>query len=175
MRSSRCATEHRLLWTGNTDLQPGDWMDQIALNWLVYQLTGSAFYLGILNLARLAPILVFTLIGGVIADRVERRWLMFITQTVAMVLAFVLAVLVSNGSRPVLDGGGDRRGARRGAGVQLPGPAIADLRPGAAESVTNAVALNQATTNLTRVIGPTIGGIPDRDDRRGRGVLHQRC
>src|SRR3954452_3475214 len=88
---------YRLLWTGNLISQTGDWMDQIALNWLVYQLTGSAFYLGILNLCRLAPILVFTLVGGVIADRVERRWLLFSTQVVAMVLAFVLAALVSTG------------------------------------------------------------------------------
>ena len=72
-------------------------MDQIALNWLVYELTGSAFALGLVNLCRLTPILFFTLVGGVIADRVERRKLMFTTQAVAMVLALVLAVLVSTG------------------------------------------------------------------------------
>ena len=63
----------RLLWIGSLVSNSGDWMDQVALNWLVYQLTGSALDLGWLNFARLAPILVFTLIGGVVADRVERR------------------------------------------------------------------------------------------------------
>src|SRR4051794_36688294 len=134
-------------------------MDQIALNWLVYQLTGSAFYLGVLNLCRLAPILVFTLVGGVIADRVDRRWLMFTTQVTAMVLAFVLAILVSTGYvqfwMVVLIG------VSRGVALAFNFPArqslISDLVP--RENLANAVALNQATTNLTRVIGRTMGGI----------------
>jgi MFS family permease len=149
----------RLLWTGNLVSQTGDWMDQIALNWLVYELTGSAFYLGVLNFCRLAPVLVFTLVGGVIADRVDRRWLLFTTQAVAMVLAFVLAILVSFGHVQfwmvvVI-------GVARGVALAFNFPArqslISDLVP--RELLTNAVALNQATMNLTRVIGPTIGGI----------------
>jgi hypothetical protein len=54
-----------LLWIGTLISSSGDWMDQIALNWLVYQLSGSAVQLAVLNLARLAPIFVFTLVGGV--------------------------------------------------------------------------------------------------------------
>jgi MFS family permease len=150
---------YRLLWMGNLISQTGDWMDQVALNWLVYDLTGSAFYLGILNLCRLAPILVFTLVGGVIADRVERRWLLFSTQVVAMVLAFVLAALVSTGRvefwMVVLIG------VSRGIALAFNFPArqslISDLVP--RELLSNAIALNQATMNLTRIIGPTIGGI----------------
>jgi MFS family permease len=149
----------RLLWSGNLISQTGDWMDQIALNYLVYELTHSAVSLGILNLCRLAPVLVFTLVGGVIADRVDRRWLMFTTQTTAMILAFVLAVLVSTGYvqfwMVVVIGVG------RGVALAFNFPArqslISDLVP--REYLANAVALNQATTNLTRVIGPTIGGI----------------
>jgi len=59
---------YRLLWIGMLVSNSGDWMDQVALNWLAYQLTGSAVALGILNLCRLVPILLFTLVGGVIAD-----------------------------------------------------------------------------------------------------------
>src|SRR4051794_2827827 len=55
---------YRLLWIGSLISSSGDWMDQVALNWLVYELTGSAFSLGLLNLCRLVPILVFTLICG---------------------------------------------------------------------------------------------------------------
>ena len=89
---------YQLLWIGSLISNSGDWMDQIALNWLVYQLTGSAVSARRCSTCcRLAPILVFTLIGGVIADRVERRRLLFTTQAVAMVLAFVLATLASTG------------------------------------------------------------------------------
>ena len=88
---------YRLLWIGTLISQTGDWMDQIALNWLVLQVTGSPAYLGLVNLFRGTPILFFALLGGVAADRIERRVLMMATQSAAMVLAFVLAGLVLAG------------------------------------------------------------------------------
>ena len=149
----------RLLWFGTLISSSGDWMDQIALNWLVYHLTGSAVLLGVLNLCRLAPILVFTLIGGVVADRVERRKLMFTTQTAAMLLAFVLAALVSTGLvrfwMVLLIAVG------RGVMMSFNQPArqslVSELVP--PEDLTNAIALNSATLNLTRVLGPMLGGL----------------
>jgi MFS family permease len=140
-------------------------MDQVALNWLVYDLTGSAFSLGLLNLCRLVPILLFTLIGGVVADRFERRRMLFVTQTVAMVLAFALAILVSTGMiyqdtqlgflmvLVVAVGRGMMMSFNQPARQSL----ISDLVP--QELLTNAIALNSATLNLTRVIGPAIGGL----------------
>ncbi|MDP8921823.1 MAG: MFS transporter [Chloroflexota bacterium] len=150
---------YRLLWSGTLISSSGDWMDQIALNWLVYQLTNSGVALGLLNFCRLMPILVFTLIGGVVADRVERRKLIFATQTVSMLLAFALAILVSTGLVEywmvlVIAVG-------RGVTLSFNQPArqslISDLVP--REDLMNAIALNSATMNLTRVIGPAIGGI----------------
>ena len=85
---------YRLLWVGTFISHSGDWLDQIALNWLVLEQTGSVFYLGVVNLCRGLPIMICTLLGGAIADRMERRKLMLITQGSAMVLATVLAVLV---------------------------------------------------------------------------------
>jgi len=150
---------YRLLWTGTLISQSGDWMDQIALNWLVYEITGSAFALGLVNLCRLTPILFFTLVGGVIADRVERRKLMFTTQTVAMVLALVLAVLVSTGLvelwMVLLVAVG--RGVAMSFNLPARQSLISDLVP--RELLSSAIALNQATNNLTRVVGPAIGGI----------------
>ncbi len=149
---------YRLLWMGVLVSSSGDWMDQVALNWLVYQLTGSAVALGLLNLCRLLPILVFTLVGGVVADRMERRRLMFTTQAVAMLLAFALAVLVSTGLVQfwmvlVIAVG-------RGVVLSFNFPArqslISELVP--RETLMNAIALNSATLNLTRVLGPAIGG-----------------
>jgi MFS transporter, DHA1 family, staphyloferrin A biosynthesis exporter len=134
-------------------------MDQIALNWLVYQLSGSAVQLAFLNLARLAPIFVFTLIGGVIADRAERRRLLFTTQAVAMLLAFILATLTITGLVQIwmvlIIAVG------RGIVLSFNQPArqslISELVP--REDLKNAIALNSATLNLTRVLGPTIGGL----------------
>jgi MFS family permease len=150
---------YRLLWIGTIISNSGDWMDQIALNWLVYQLSGSAVQLAILNLARLAPIFLFTLVGGVVADRWERRKLLFATQFVAMVLAVVLATLTITGLVEiwmviVIAVG-------RGIVLSFNQPArqslISDLVP--REHLKNAIALNSATLNLTRVLGPTIGGL----------------
>ncbi|MCC7367376.1 MAG: MFS transporter [Chloroflexi bacterium] len=150
---------YRLLWSGTLISQSGDWMDQIALNWLVYDLTGSALALALLNMCRLVPITLFTLIGGVAADRVERRTLLFITQSVAMVLALALAVVVSTGIVQfwmvlvVAVGRGVMMSFNQPARQSL----ISDLVP--RELLTNAIALNSATMNLTRIIGPMIGGM----------------
>ena len=150
---------YRLLWIGTLISSSGDWMDQIALNWLVYQLSGSAVQLAILNLARLAPIFVFTLVGGVVADRWERRRLLFTTQFVAMILAFILATLTVTGVvqiwMVILIAIG------RGIVLSFNQPArqslISELVP--RDDLKNAIALNSATLNLTRVLGPTIGGV----------------
>lgn len=150
---------YQLLWSGTMISQSGDWMDQIALNWLVYELTDSALALALLNLCRLLPITLFTLIGGVAADRIERRKLLLITQSVAMFLAFALAIVVSTGIVQfwmvlvVAVGRGVMMSFNQPARQSL----ISDLVP--RELLTNAIALNSATMNLTRVIGPMIGGL----------------
>ncbi len=150
---------YRLLWVGTLISNSGDWMDQIALNWLVYQLSGSPVQLALLNLCRLTPIFIFTLLGGVIADRVERRRLLSTTQLVAMLLAIVLATLTATGLVQIwmvlLIAIG------RGIVLSFNQPArqslISELVP--REDLRNAIALNSATLNLTRVVGPTIGGL----------------
>ncbi|HEY7067757.1 MAG TPA: MFS transporter [Chloroflexota bacterium] len=150
---------YRLLWTGNLISNTGDWMDQIAFNWLVYQMTDSAIFLGLVNLFRWLPILIFTLVGGVVADRWERRRLMFSTQAVAMVLAFILAVLVETGLVQiwmvlVIAAG-------RGVMMSFNQPAkqglVSDLVP--PKDLRNAIALNSTQFNLTRIVGPAIGGL----------------
>jgi MFS family permease len=150
---------YRLLWIGNFVSNTGDWMDQIAFNWLVYQLTDSAIYLGLVNLARWLPILIFTLVGGVVADRWERRRLMFVTQAIAMVLALILAVLDATGLIHiwmvlVIAAG-------RGIMMSFNQPAkqglVSDLVP--PQDLRNALGLNSMQFNLTRIIGPAIGGL----------------
>ncbi len=148
-----------LLWIGTLVSQSGDWMDQLALNWLVLDLTGSPLYLGLVSLCRAIPILLFTLIGGVAADRLERRRLMMITQSFAMILAFLLAALMSLGLLQVWHI--LIIAALRGTMMSFNLPArqtiISDLVP--RQDLPNAIALNSATMNLTRIIGPSLAGI----------------
>jgi MFS transporter, DHA1 family, staphyloferrin A biosynthesis exporter len=138
--------------------QSGDWMDLVAFNWLVYSLTGSTLSLALANAFRAVPLLFFTLIGGVVADRVERRKLLFSTQAIMMVLAFALAILVSSGSASIwlLYVIALCRGVTMSFNQPARQSLISELVP--QEDLANAVALNSATVNLTRVIGPAIGG-----------------
>jgi len=144
---------------GNLISQSGDWMDQVAFSWLIYEMTHSTVSLALVNVCRAGPILFFTLIGGVIADRVERRKLLFLTQFILMVLAFLLAGLLTLGLLEVWMAFAIAIG--RGVTNSFNQPArqslISDLVPN--EILPNAVALNSATLNLTRVIGPASGGI----------------
>lgn len=150
---------YRLLWTGNVISQSGDWMDQIAFNWLVYELTGSTVALAAVNLCRAGPMILFTLIGGVVADRLERRRLMMTTQSISMMLAFLLAGLISAGLLEVWMAFAiaTLRGITNSFNQPARQSLISELVP--AHDLPNAVAMHSATVNLTKIIGPAIGGI----------------
>lgn len=150
---------YRLLWTGNVISQSGDWMDQIAFNWLIYDMTGSTVALAMVNLCRAGPMILFTLIGGVVADRVERRRLMFTTQAISMVLALMLAGLLSNGILTVWMAFtiATLRGITNSFNQPARQSLISELVP--EHDLPNAVALHSATVNLTKIIGPAVGGI----------------
>src|SRR2546426_620424 len=79
--------EFRLFWTGNFISNIGSWMQNVAQGWLVLQLTNSPLWLGLVGFAQQVPALVFSLLGGVIADRASRRRLLMATQTTMMLLA----------------------------------------------------------------------------------------
>jgi MFS family permease len=150
---------YRLLWTGTLVSNSGDWMDQVALNWLVLETTGSAFYLGLVNLFRAVPILALTLIGGVAADRFERRRLMMASQAFGMVLAVTLAVLVALGQTQIWIILAIAAG--RGAMVAFNQPArhslVSEVVP--RHILPSAIALSSLTFNLTKIIGPLLAGI----------------
>ncbi len=150
---------YRLFWIGTVVSNSGDWMDQIALNWLVVSLTGSPFHLALLNLCRALPILAFTLVGGAVADRAERRRMLMATQGCAMLLAVLLACLAFAGSPPVWTV--MLLAAARGTVVAFNLPARHSLVPELvpAGDLPNAVALNSMTVNMTKVAGPALAGI----------------
>ena len=148
-----------LLWTGTVVSHSGDWMDHVALNWLVLELSNSPLSLGLVNLCRAIPVIFLVPLGGVAADHWERRKILIVTQSIAMGLAFLLGALVTTGLVDIWEI--YLIAALRGAVMSFNMPArqsiINDLVP--KEDLPNAIALNSATHNLTRVLGPALGGI----------------
>jgi len=88
----------RKLWFGAATSSIGTWMQSVAQNWLVLTISGSAFYLGLDAFLGQLPILLFTLLGGVVADRHDRRRVLLGSQYVQMSTAFALALLVALGA-----------------------------------------------------------------------------
>src|SRR3954469_20607789 len=86
--------DFRLLWFGACTSSIGTWMQKVAQSWLVFQISGSPVLLGLDAFLGEIPILMFSLIGGVIADRVDRRRVLLGSQFVQMSCAFLLATLI---------------------------------------------------------------------------------
>ena len=150
--------DFRLFWAGNFLSNIGTWMQNIAQGWLVLQLTNSAFWLGLVGFCSTIPLLLFTLIGGVIADHVNRRKMLMITQSAMMVFAFVMCALaylnIINVEEIALLAAGT------GIAMALNTPTYQALVPQLVprKDLTNAIALNSAQFNMSRVLGPTLGG-----------------
>jgi len=151
----------RLLWFGALTSSIGTWMQKVAQAWLIVTLTGSssAFYLGLDSFAGEVPILLFTLIGGVVADRRDRRHMMLTSQVVQMTVAFILVALITTGVIQVWMV--VTLSFISGCGQAFGGPAYQSLIPTLVgkEHLPNAVALNSIQFNLARVIGPIVAGV----------------
>jgi len=148
----------RLFWAGNFLSNIGTWMQNVAQGWLILTLTGSAFWLGVVGFAGSIPFLVFTLFGGVVADRVNKRRLLLVTQSIMMVLAFVLAALAWFKIITVWEV--VALAFLNGMAMAMNAPSYQALVPRLVprEDLTNAIALNSAQFNMSRILGPTLGG-----------------
>ena len=134
-------------------------MQKVAQSWLVLTLTGSAFYLGLDSFLAELPILLFTLIGGVVADRHDRRAVLIGSQCVQMTSALALALLVYLDVIQIWHI--LTLSFLSGCGQAFGGPAYQSLLPSLVPSRTlpNAIALNSIQFNLARVIGPLLAGL----------------
>jgi len=150
--------DFRLFWAGNFLSNIGTWMQNVAQGWLVLKLTNSPFWLGVVGFASTIPILLFALIGGVIADHVNKRKLLIVTQSAMMVFAFAMAVLAYLNIITVRDVA--LLAAGTGIAMSLNTPSYQALVPRLIprEDLINAIALNSAQFNMSRVLGPTLGG-----------------
>jgi predicted MFS family arabinose efflux permease len=151
--------DFRLLWAGACTSSIGTWMQELAQNWLVLDISKSAFLLGLDSFLGEIPILLLSLVGGVVADRMDRRKLLVISQLVQLSSAFSLAALIATHTIQIwhilfLS-------AVVGTAQAFGGPAYQALVPSlvAKEDLPNAIALNSIQFNLARVIGPVLGGL----------------
>lgn len=151
---------YRLFFIGQSVSLLGTWVQNIAMGWLVYRLTGSALLLGSVVFFLQIPSLFITPLAGVLADRMNRRHIIIASQTAAMVLTFFLAFMVLQEYITV----GWILGLAVANGIILAFdtpfrqafvPDIVTRR----EDLANAIALNSSAHNLARFIGPPIGGV----------------
>jgi MFS family permease len=158
-RSLHDHRNYRLFFSGQVVSVSGTWMQNVALAWLVIQMTHSPLAVGALAFCRFVPFTVFGLASGVLADRVDNRRLVIATQSLSMVLSGTLAALtltgtvtlplvlllaVLSGMAQVFDAPG-----RQALTYQLVG----------GDELPNAVALNSSLFNMSRVVGPAIAGV----------------
>ena len=152
----------RLFFFGQLVSVAGTWMQTVAQQWLVYNLTHSAVWLGIVSGATALPYAAFALWGGSIADRVPRRTILLRTQTVAMCLALMLAGLATNRVVAIAPWH-IAVFAALGAVVQafnMPAQqAFASETVGDPKALPNAIALNSLRFNTARFLGPLLAGI----------------
>src|SRR5881628_2641166 len=150
--------DFRVQWFGACSSSIGTWVQISAQNWMVQALTGSAFYLGLDGFLQGLPLMLFMLIGGVLADRRDRRQTLLTSQYIQMATAATLALLVFLGVVRIwhillLS-------FTTGLAQAFGGPAYQSLIPSLVDKkdLPNAVALNSIQFNVARVLGPLLFG-----------------
>lgn len=157
--ASLALPQFRFLLAGTALSQIATWMEEVARGWLVLQLTGSPFQLGLLGFIRGFSQLLVSPFAGVLADRLDRRRLAVVTQLAPAGLALIIAGLVSTDQVAmwhlyILVALGGVTGA-----VNVPTRQVLVYDVVGSEYMTNAIALNSVTANLSRIVAPAVGGV----------------
>ena len=150
---------YRLWWSGSVLSNVGTWVQRIAQDWLVLELThNSGTALGLVTALQFGPSLLFSVFGGAMADRANRRVVLFITNATGALLSLILGLLVLNGSAQIWHV--YLISALAGAVWAFDVPSrqafVNELVP--ADNMPNAVALNAMSFNLGRLVGPAVSG-----------------
>jgi MFS family permease len=150
---------YRLFFGGQLISVCGTWMQVVAQSWLVYRLTGSAVLLGLVGFCSQIPVLLLSPLGGVVADRYDRRRVIIAAQVAAMLLAFVLAGLTLSGQVrvwhiPVLAA---MLGIVNAFDVPTRQAFVVDMV--GKDDLINAIALNSSMFNAARILGPSLAGV----------------
>lgn len=150
----------RLFFIGQGVSLVGTWIQQIAMSWLVYRLTGSAFILGVVSFSSQIPAFLFSPFTGVLADRWNRHRMLLMTQTLSMVQAFILAFLIWQGTVAVwhIIVLGFVLGCINSVDIPARQSFLIDMVE-QKELLGNAIALNSFMFNGARLIGPVVAGV----------------
>ena len=150
---------YQLFFSGQLVSLTGTWMQSVAESWLVFRLTGSAALLGVTSFATLAPVFLFATVGGIVADRVDRRRILLATQSLSMVLPLTLAALTLSGHVRVWHVFvlATCLGIVNAFDIPARQSFVVDMV--GREDLSNAIALNSSMVNGARVVGPAIAGL----------------
>jgi MFS family permease len=150
--------EFRLLWLGQFTTAMGTWMDQVARGWLLYDLTGQPFQLGLVGFLRVFPLLFLSPIAGTMADRYGRKTQLIISQMVNALANAVLGVLIVQGG--VEPWHVYATGIINSTVQVFQQPARQAMVPESVDRayLTNAIALNSIAFNMSRSLGPAVAG-----------------
>jgi MFS family permease len=151
---------YRLFFIGQGTSLIGTWMQRIATSWLVYRLTGSPVLLGVVGFVSQIPTFILSPIGGVVADRWNKKKIVLITQVFAMAQAFLLAALVIGGSItvPWILALNIVLGIVNAFDIPARQSFVVEMIE-KKEDLSNAIALNSSMVNGARLIGPSVTGI----------------
>jgi MFS family permease len=150
---------YRLFFTGQLVSLMGTWMQSVAQGWLVYSMTHSPFLLGLTSFAGQIPLFFMSAFGGMIADRVERRRLLVVTQSLSMVQAGLLATLTLTGVVQVWEVMALALCMGLINAFDVPTRQSFTIEMVGREDLRHAIALNSMMFNLARIIGPTAAGL----------------
>lgn len=158
-RAALAYRDFRLVWSGSLASNIGTWMQNAALGALAFELTHSSSFVAVLGFAQLGPLLLLSLVGGLLADSIDRRLLLVGSQVVQMLLSFALAA-VAYQPHPAKAG---LFFCVLGIGIAnaLSAPTMSAVQPQLVgmDDLPGAVSLQSVQLNLSRVIGPLIGGV----------------
>ena len=157
--SLRRHRNYRLFFTGQVISVSGTWMQNVALAWLVVELTRSPLAVGVLAFCRFIPFTIFGLFAGVVADRIDNRKLVIGTQSISMFFSAVLALLVLTGSETLPLVYGLAVLSSTALVFDAPGRHALTFQMVGRDELPNAVALNASLFNASRVVGPAIAGV----------------
>ena len=150
---------YRLLWSGAFVSSIGTWTQDVAVAWLIHTSVRDPVYLGLRAFAAEAPLIAFMLVGGAVADRVDRRHILLVSNVIQMVLAAALGILYATGHLGI--GAILLIAALTGLTQSQSAPTyqsvLTSLVP--PRQIPNAVALNSLQFNLSRAIGPAVAGL----------------
>ena len=151
--------DFRLLWTGAFLSSVGTWTQDVALAWLIHTRLRDPFYLGLRAFAADAPLLAFMLVGGAMADRVDRRLILLTSNVLQMCFATALGVLYATDRLGIgaIVGLAFLTGLSQSQSAPTYQAVITSLVP--PRRIQNAVALNSLQFNLSRTVGPAIAGV----------------